>query len=142
MQRLLVISVLILFVNCYILDREMETEYCKIRMHLCIINNDSSDMYFTVVGIPDLGPNDGYDISERYLWIHSGDTAIDTIAREWETGSSCSCSTAIPFVTLLGDKQAYNRIEVFLSDSLRGLEHGFKSDSLHIVYDTIVFPES
>jgi hypothetical protein len=25
---------------------------------------------------------------------------------------------------------------------LRGLEHGFKSDSLHIVYDTIVFPES
>jgi hypothetical protein len=113
---------------------------CKIQMYLCIINNDSTDLYFTVTGIPDLGPQDGYAISERYLWIHAGDTAIDTIARTWEMDGRCTCSKDIPFVTLLGNREVYNRVEVFLSDSLSGLEYDFKSDTTLIVYDTIVFP--
>jgi hypothetical protein len=140
MQRLLFITFLALLGNCFLLDYGPEMTNCKIEMHLCIVNNDSTDLYFMVTGIPDLGPQDEYHIFERYLWIHSGDIAIDTIARTWEMESRCSCSTDIPYVTLLGNREVYNRVEVFLSDSLRGLEYDFKSDTLHIVYDTIVFP--
>ncbi len=140
MQRLLFITFLALISNCFLLDHGPEMTSCNIEMHLCIVNNDSSDLYFTVAGIPDLGPQDGYHISERYLWIQSGGTAIDTIARTWEMESSCSCSTDIPFVTLLGNKEEYHSVEIFLSDSQRGLDYDFKSDTLHIVYDTIVFP--
>jgi hypothetical protein len=144
MYRLFLLLFFLLVNNCYILDydSEPETVNCKIEMRLCIVNNDTSELYFTVTGNPDLGPQDGYSISERYLTIQPGTTAIDTIARTRKMLSSCTCNSTTPFVTLLGNRAATRRIDVFLSDSSSGLKDGFKPDSLNIVYDTIVFPES